>query len=121
VLILGLVYFKASSELIHEGVEFPDFESVLDFFVSNGSEVFFQICFVLYFRYPLQVFIIEFEIAIHYLLEKQLIILHKGSKPVFGIEGDLIGMSRVGDFLSQSIYDLIECFEMRNILADQGF
>jgi hypothetical protein len=48
----------------------------------------------------LQVFIIEFEIAIHYLLEKQLIILHKGSKPVFGIEGDLIGMSRVGDFLS---------------------
>lgn len=120
-LILALVYFKATSELIHEGLEFPDFELVLDFLVGNIPEVCVEFRFIFNFCNPLQVFVIEFEIAIHYLLEKHLVVLHKCIKPVLCIQSDLIGVSRVGDFLSQAIYDLIECFEMRNILADKGF
>ncbi len=120
-LILALVYFKATSELVHEGFEFPDFELVLNFLVGNASEVCVEFRFIFYFCHPLQIFVIEFEIAIHYLLEKHLVVLHKCIKPVLCIESDLIGVYRVGDLLSQTIYDLIECFEMRNILADEGF
>jgi hypothetical protein len=121
VLILGLVYFKATSELVHESLEFPDFQLVFQFFVSDHPEIGIQFWLVFYLSNPLHVFVIEFEIAIHYLLEKHLVVLHEGVKPGFCIECDIFWVSGVGDFLSEPVYDLIESFEMGNILTDEGF
>ncbi len=116
-LILGLINFKAPSKLVHECLKFLYLNFVLNLFVSNHSKVLTQFRFIFKFCDPLEIFVIEFEIAIDNLLEKHLIILHKCIQSGLCIEGYLIWMSRVGYFLSKSVYDLIKWFEMRNVFT----
>lgn len=119
-LILGLVYFGAPTEFVHEPLKFLNLHFVLNLFVGNYSKVLTQFGLIFKLCDPLQVFVIEFKIAIDYLLEKHLVVLHKGVQSGLCIKGYLIRMSRVGYFLPQPAYDLIKCFEMWNVFADDS-
>jgi hypothetical protein len=121
VLIFKLIHFESASEFPHETLEFLDFHFVFDLLVGNCPKVLSEISLVLELGYPLQIFVIEFEIAVDDFLEEQFVVLYEGVQTVLGFQGSVVGVSRVGDLLTQVVNDFIKCAEMRNILANQGF
>lgn len=98
--------------------------NLLPIFEFLGLELHEEGLYVLSFSFLIDVgdvLIIEFEVSLNKLHEKQVIIADKGCQSGLGVDSGSLGVSFIGNLISQVGDDFIEGLEMGDILADNGF
>ena len=63
--------------------------------------------------------IIEFEESLSKLEEEEVVVVDEGGDAGLGVEGGVVGVSLVGDFVSEVVDNLFKGFEMSDVFTDE--
>jgi hypothetical protein len=98
--------------------------NLLPIFEFLGLELHEEGLYVLSFSFLIDVgdvLVIEFEVSLYKLHEKQVVIADKGGQSGLGVDSGGLGVSFIRNLISQVGDDFIEGLEMGDVLADYGF